>query len=161
LALLVVALMGSGQPLAPGTRAPPVQRARLPDGRLADLQFDGRPTVVNIWATWCPPCVAELPDLVEAQRSWGDRVKLVGLATESDRDQVLALIERFAIPYQVAEIDGRTAALWNATSLPSTYLVDGTGTVVWSARGQVDREVLDRELAKLPPASLPRPVKPR
>lgn len=161
LALLVLALRGAGQPLAPGTPAPPVQRARLPDGRLVDLRFDHRPTVINIWATWCPPCIAELPELAEAQRAWGDRARLVGLATDSDRQQVLALIKRFAIPYQVAEIDGRTAALWNATSLPSTYLIDGTGTVVWSTRGPVDRETLDRELAKLPPAPVPPAVEPR
>ncbi|MBI1945432.1 MAG: TlpA family protein disulfide reductase [Deltaproteobacteria bacterium] len=157
LALLAIALYGAGQPLAPGTPAPPVHRARLPDGRLADLRFGDRPTVVNIWATWCPPCLAELPELVEAQRAWGDRVTLVGLAADSDRAQVLAIIDRFDIPYQVAEIDGRTAAAWNATSLPSTYLVDASGTVVWSTRGQVDRATLDRELGELPAAPPPPP----
>lgn len=157
LALLAVSLFAVDQPLAPGTPAPAVARARLPDGRLADLRFGARPTVVNIWATWCPPCLAELPELVLAQRSWGDRVTLVGLAADSDRAKLLELIDRFAIPYQVAEIDGHTAQQWNATSLPSTYIVGLDGRIAWSTRGPVDRATLDRELAKLPG---PDPVRP-
>lgn len=155
LALLVLLLVRPGQPLAPGTPAPPVDGARLPDGRLANLRFDGTPMVVNVWATWCPPCLAELPELVAAQRVWGDRVRVVGLAADSERAQVLAAIERFGIGYQVAEIDGRTAKAWNVTSLPSTYLVGADGRVAWSTSGQVDRATLERELAKLPGVSLP------
>ena len=162
LALLAISLVAGGQPLAPGTPAPAVARARLPDGTLADLHFGAGPTVVNIWATWCPPCLAELPELVRAQRAWGDRVTLVGLAADSDREKVLELIDRFDIPYQVAEIDARTAHLWNATSLPSTYLVGADGNIAWSTRGQVDRATLDRELAKLPAgAPMRSPADPR
>ncbi|MCC7070819.1 MAG: TlpA family protein disulfide reductase [Deltaproteobacteria bacterium] len=158
LALLVVVLVRPGQPLAPGTLAPPVQGARLLDGRLATLRFGDKPVVVNFWATWCPPCVAELPALDEVQRAWGDRVTVVGLATQSERVQVQAAVKRFALGYQIAEVDDRTTRSWRVSSLPSTFLVGTDGRVAWSTSGQVDRATLERELAKLPAASLVPPT---
>ncbi len=152
LALLVVVLVRPGTPLKPGTRAPPVDGARLLDGRLAGLRFGAKPTVVNFWATWCPPCLAELPELDAAQRAWGGQVTVVGLATQSERAQVLATVERFGLTMQIAEVDDRTAHQWNVTSLPSTFLVGTDGRVAWSTSGQVDRATLERELQKLPGA---------
>jgi thiol-disulfide isomerase/thioredoxin len=152
LALLVVILLDVGHPLSAGTPAPPLPGLRWSDGRMAALDFDGRPTLINVWATWCPPCLAEMPELVAAHQEWGDRVRFVGLAADSEREHVLALMERFAITYEVAEIDASAARRWNVTSLPSTYLVGADGRIAWSTRGQVDRETLERELANLLPA---------
>ena len=53
-------------PLEAGTPAPAL-RARLLDGRVADLKLQGgKITIINVWATWCPPCLQEIPDLVSA-----------------------------------------------------------------------------------------------
>jgi cytochrome c biogenesis protein CcmG, thiol:disulfide interchange protein DsbE len=156
LALLIVVLLGGGtEPLAVGTRAPPVERARLPDGRIANMVLGSKPTVVNIWATWCPPCIAEIPDLVRVHQKWAGRVTIVGLAADSPREKVLEFIERFGIDYQVAEIDGHTAHAWNATSLPSTYIVGADGRVLWSVRGQIDGATIERELLRLFPDAPP------
>lgn len=160
LALLVVILLDVGQPLSPGTPAPPVEGARLLDGRTGTLRFGGRPTVVNVWAAWCAPCLAELPDLVASHRGFGDRVQFVGLATESDHEAVVALVQRFGVDYDVAEIDERTAHLWKVTSLPSTYLVGADGRIAWSTRGQLDRATLDAEIGKLLPVPPVPPVPP-
>lgn len=160
LAVLVVALFGGREPLAAGSVAPPVERARLGDGRIATLKLvSDRPTVINIWATWCPPCLAEIPDLVAANKGWGGRARFIGLAAESERAKVLDLVARFGIDYDIAEIDGRTAHAWNATSLPSTYIVGADGRILWSIRGQVDRETLDAELTRIL-GSAPTPAAP-
>lgn len=163
LALLVVILLDvGGPPLAVGTPAPPVEGARLLDGRIASLRWGDRPTVVNVWATWCPPCLAEIPELVASHHRWGERVTFVGLAADSEREQVLATVQRLGMDYEVAEIDARTARQWNITSLPSTFIVGPDGRVAWSMRGQIDGATLDAELGKLlPAAAVPPGAEPR
>jgi thiol-disulfide isomerase/thioredoxin len=150
LALLVYVLLGGAAPLAPGTPAPPVKNARLKDGRLAQLALGGgKPTVVNFWATWCPPCLAEMPELERAHQRFGERVRFVGLAAESERKKVLDVSERFGISFDIAEVDTATARAWNVTAFPSSFIVDGNGVVVWSTRGAVDEALLAKRLAPL------------
>lgn len=150
LALLVYSLVGGERPLDEGVPAPPVEGLRRLDGSLGSLQLaQGRPIVVNIWATWCPPCLQELPMFATAAKSYGSAVGFYGLAVDSNRDQMKQLVARMGITYDVAEIDGATSHAWNATALPSTYIVDGRGRIRWSVRGAIDRETLDEHLAPL------------
>ena len=150
LGILVAALLGAGEPLEKGAPAPPMASSRLLDGGAAPLAFGGgKITVVNFWATWCPPCLAELPDLAAAARSQGSRVQFVGVLVDSRPEDGLRLVERLQIPYPVVLGDGRTSRAWNATALPSTYIVDADGKIAWSVRGGIDRDVLASHLAPL------------
>lgn len=155
LGILVLALLDTGTgPLPEGSPAPPVVNARNLDGRLGAIAFaHGKPTVVNIWATWCPPCLQEMPAFARVSQKHRGQVRFVGLAADSAVEDVRAVVERLAIPYDIARIDSATVRAWNATSLPSTYVIDGHGHVVWSKRGAIDEELLDRQLAPVVAAS--------
>lgn len=150
LGLLVFVLVGQGRPLVAGTPAPPVENARRLDGKVGNLKLvQGKPIVVNIWATWCPPCLQEMPALARVSERHRGEVRFYGLAVDSPRAHVLEMVKRLAIPYEVAEIDGATARDWNASSLPSTYILDGEGRIVWSVRGAIDEALLEERLAPL------------
>jgi thiol-disulfide isomerase/thioredoxin len=150
LGLLVWIMVGTQRPLEEGRLAPPVENARGLDGKVGNLSLvRGQPVVVNIWATWCPPCLQEMPEFARASERYRGRVTFYGLAVDSPRPHVLQLVERMGIPYEIAEIDGATARAWNASSLPSTYILDGEGRIVWSVRGAIDGAVLDKRLAPL------------
>jgi thiol-disulfide isomerase/thioredoxin len=147
LGILVAILVGGEQPLSAGTPAPPVNAKAL-DGALVDVGLkSGGVTVVNIWGTWCPPCRAELPELVDEAHKYQGKVRFIGLAVSSSDKDIAMLVERMRIPYDIAHIDDVTADAWNATSVPDTYIVDGDGVVRWSVRGQVDAKLLDEKLA--------------
>ncbi len=149
--LLVLAslLVGESQPLKAGQRAPTLS-ARGLDGQEHDVVFaTDAPTVVNVWATWCPPCLMELPEFQAAHGHYQDRVHFIGLATESSAADVTRTVARFGITYDVGRIDGAHAAAWNATALPSTYVVGVDGRVIWSVRGAIDEAVLNKHLAPL------------
>jgi thiol-disulfide isomerase/thioredoxin len=129
-------------PLAVGLRAP-VVHAQSYDGRTWDLErFSGTPVFVNFFGSWCPPCVAEMPDLVATHSLYGDRIAFVGLAVESPREDVFAFIRRFDVAYAIAATDATTVRAWSATSLPSSFLLDADHRVVWSSRGQVSKKEL-------------------
>ena len=102
---------------------------------LARLSPTGVPQLINIWATWCPPCVAEVPELVAFQKRAGAAVHVVGvLTTDAPRDALL-----FAAQYGMhyANLDDQDGLVKRrfVSALPGTLFVDGTGRVVHVQRG--------------------------
>lgn len=150
LALLVVILLGGGQPLGAGTKAPTTVGVTL-DGGAFDLQaWRGDFVVVNVWATWCPPCLHEMPDLVLAAEKWQPKnVRFVGLAADSPPANIPVIAAKFGLNYPVLPIDGRTQHAWNATSLPSTYILRPDGSIAWSVAGAITLSELDDVLTEL------------
>jgi cytochrome c biogenesis protein CcmG/thiol:disulfide interchange protein DsbE len=140
-----------GEPLATGAVAP---RLALPDlgGRTVDLEeLKGRVVLVNFWATWCPPCREEIPELSELWR--GQRpgcFELLGVAEQSPAEE-LAKMSR-SIPYPVlTDVGGDAAAAWKVFGFPSSFLVDTRGAVVETFQGAVSKEeVLEAMTPHLP-----------
>ena len=161
---IVVALawpyLSPAPPLARGVRAPDVH-AQSYDGRSWDLSlFEGRPVFVNFFGSWCPPCVAEMPELVAAHEAKKDDVAFVGLAVDSPPDDVFALLRAHDVRYAIAATDPTTVRAWSATSLPVSFLISADRRVVWAAAGQVTKqdvvEQIDRHLAEVRTSDAPR-----
>ncbi|MFO7549548.1 MAG: TlpA disulfide reductase family protein [Acidimicrobiia bacterium] len=98
-------------------------------GHVAD--FRGTPVVLNFWASWCPACVAELPDFQEVHESLGDRVVFVGLnMQEIDRRSAEALIEQTGVTYLLADDpDGAIYRSLGGIAMPTTVILDAGGAV--------------------------------
>ena len=145
--LLVVSLVGEEHPIDNGVPAPQIAAVDL-DGQRVDVGMFSRglPRVVNIWATWCPPCMRELPEFAAEARMLTGHVQFLGLAADSPPDDTRAVAVKLAIPYPIVRIDEVTQRHWNADALPSTYLVDATGVVRWSVRGAIDTITLRKAL---------------
>ncbi len=147
LLLLVFLLRGGGEPLPQGRPAPLTQGLTL-DGGAFDLRtWQGQYVFVNVWATWCAPCLQELPDLAAASKRW-PQVRFVGLAADSKRADVDVVTSRLGLPYPVLLIDGALQHAWNASALPSSFLVAPDGTIAWSGVGALDARSLDEVLRK-------------
>ncbi|MEM9556546.1 MAG: TlpA disulfide reductase family protein [Acidobacteriota bacterium] len=120
----------------------------LDGGSLAsdDLAGDG-PVVVNFWATWCGPCVREIPTLNALHRDGGARVVAISL-DDASADVVRAFVEDEGIDYPVLLGDMETFQRFGGAAIPYTVVADA-GLVVRDAhRGLVSRTTLDRSLAK-------------
>lgn len=147
LGLLVFMAVGGGPPLEKGLPAPPTRGLTL-DGAAFDLaDWKGQYVFVNVWATWCAPCIQELPDLARASQKW-PRIRFVGLAAESTHAAVALMASRFALPYPVVEIDEVVARGWNTNALPSSYLVAPGGLIEWSATGALGPAALDQVMRR-------------
>jgi cytochrome c biogenesis protein CcmG/thiol:disulfide interchange protein DsbE len=143
---------------AEGRPAPAIALPAL-DGRTVDLAaLRGRVVVLNFWATWCPPCRDELPELGAAWREGSPRcLEVVGVTGESAREDVQAAVQRFAIPYPVVvDADGEVGRRYGLTAYPRTYLVDAGGVVRKVFTGTVTRRALLEAAAPLLPATCPR-----
>jgi peroxiredoxin len=101
--------------------------------RLSDLQ--GRPVIVNFWATWCSTCRVETPDLIELYEQHQDKgLVLLGVNLRENEDSVAGFADDFGIPYPVLfDRSGEVASTWRIggpnRGLPSTYFIDSEGVV--------------------------------
>ena len=137
------------EPLALGKKAPHAHLTSF-DGRSWDIdRFEGKPVLLNFWATWCGPCLAELPTLVSTAEKHSDELIVVGAAITSPPEEVVAMIRQFGIRFPVAAPDSGTVERYRANAVPLTYLLDADHRVVWSARGAVGERQLEAAIADL------------
>lgn len=122
-------------------------------GRKVSLEaLRGRAVAVNFWATWCPPCQQEIPELAAFYRAHrGSCFELVGVAEESgDAHQVGQAAKELGIPYPVVLDPGAgLARRFGISSLPHTVIFDGSGQVRRVFMGAIDRRQLEEALAPL------------
>ena len=104
-----------------------------------------RPLVINFWATWCAPCVREMPELKGASDQLTDRTTFLGINVMDSPVNAEPFIERLGIDYMLAsDPDG---AYWRATNsfgMPTTLLVRTDGAVVYRHTGELDAKQLPR-----------------
>ena len=122
----------------------------LPDlgGKRRDLdEWRGRPVLLNFWATWCEPCVREMPMLQAAADDRAARAAVIGIA-QDDPDAVRAFVERLSVRYPILldlPASGLSLKLGDRRGvLPYTVLVDASGTIRATRAGTFpDRAALD------------------
>jgi cytochrome c biogenesis protein CcmG/thiol:disulfide interchange protein DsbE len=118
--------------------------------KLSDLR--GKPVVLNFWATWCPPCRAELPELQAASQSLGSQVAFVGVDQAETPDQVRAFAEKLGITYPIPlDENGDASRLYAVRSLPTTFFIDRAGIIRQIQVGPVTEATLAQLLKTIYP----------
>jgi thiol-disulfide isomerase/thioredoxin len=117
------------------------------DRSVADLLDEG-PVVLNFWASWCAPCINEMPEFEEVHQELGDRVTFVGVNVNDRPEDADAMVERTGITYLVArDGDGSYAQSAGAVNLPTTIVIAPDGTIAETKLGAMTgdelRDVLD------------------
>jgi cytochrome c biogenesis protein CcmG/thiol:disulfide interchange protein DsbE len=94
--------------------------------------FGGKLLLLNFWATWCPPCISEVPALNQLQRTLGpDGVVILGISEDEDAKAYQNFLARFHVDYLTARQPGKDIRLkYGTIQIPETYLIDRNGKVV-------------------------------
>ncbi len=130
LAILAAAsacMRGTG--VSQGTLAPDFVLPRL-DGTVQKLSnYRGKIVVVNLWATWCPPCLEEMPLLEQMARQYGPQgLVVLGIAADEDRTAVERFLERRPLSFEVLlDPGGEVGTRYGITGYPETFVVDREG----------------------------------
>lgn len=130
----------SGAPGDGSARPAPPLVAKTLDGKPFDLaDRKGKLTLVNFWATWCGPCRREFPELIALQQKYADRgFTVVGVAQEPPDAEpaVRDMAKESGLNYPIVMITEPMVSDWaEVTGLPTSYLVDGQGRIVFKFEG--------------------------
>jgi len=125
------------------------------DGEAVTLHESfGKPLVVNFWATWCPPCKAEMPDFDELYKEYGDRVDFMMVnLTDGNRDTVAAVKDfiaekGYSFPVY-CDSDMTASYFYGVQSIPTTVFFDADGNIITTNVGMMSREALSEMLRKM------------
>lgn len=116
----------------------------LDKNKISFSDYAGRILVLNFWATWCPPCKAEIPDFVETYSAYKDKgVQFLGIS-DDDVNSLINYYKANSINYPTL-IDGsidRIMPLWGIDAIPHTFILNGKGEIIFDQLGQMAKEDL-------------------
>ena len=118
-------------------------------GSLAD--YKGKVVVLNFWASWCRPCVDELPLLERTHKEIAPRdATVLGANYQDVSDSALQFVRRFDLTFpSLRDRDGEFADRYGSRAFPETFVIDREGKIAAQRRGPVDEAWLDRTLPPL------------
>ncbi|MGE5138555.1 MAG: peroxiredoxin family protein [Rudaea sp.] len=126
----------------------------LPDfsGKAVHLaDYRGRPVLVNLWASWCPPCRAEMPDLVAFyQQHQTEGLVMLAVDSADTREKAEAFMRNQPMPFTVLyDPKGKVMDAFGVQGLPSTFLIDGKGKLLFAWTGQITPGLLNSRVAPI------------
>ncbi len=116
---------------------------------LADLR--GQVVLVNNWATWCPPCRAEMPTLEAYYQAYRERgFVILAIEAGDPKEEVVEFVRQYRLSFPVLlDPEGRSLAAFGNMALPNTYVIDRAGKIRLAWTGPVDRKSLETYLTPL------------
>lgn len=128
-------------------------KTKLLNGETFKLSaHQGKVIVLNIWATWCAPCVEEMPDLVDIYKTYHDQgLTIIGISVDKQgRSVVVPFVKKYDITYPISIDDGTIQKKYPPTmGIPTTYIIGKKGNLRYYAAGALTKKELKPRIEKL------------
>lgn len=109
------------------------------DGNTKSLEeLKGKVIFMNMWATWCPPCIAEMPSIDKLHEEMGDEVAFVMLSLDQDFEKAKAFDKRKGYDLPIYALASNLPAMYQSSSIPTTFIIDAKGSLVLTHKGMAD-----------------------
>jgi thiol-disulfide isomerase/thioredoxin len=140
--------------------ADPTVSSKAPAWELTDTDgkpvkssdFEGKVVILDFWATWCPPCKAEIPGFIELQKQYGEKgLVVVGVSLDERGPAVVkSFINQFGMNYPVVMGDAKIVqAFGGIQAIPTTFIIDRRGEIVARHVGFAPKETFEKQIIPL------------
>jgi cytochrome c biogenesis protein CcmG/thiol:disulfide interchange protein DsbE len=140
-------------PPSPGDRPAPSFTLQDLNGKQVSLSdFKGKVVILDFWATWCGPCVMEVPHFVALYEQYKDKgFAMVGISVDRGGiSAVKSFVEKYRVNYPVLMTDGQVEkAYGDITSIPTTFVIDSAGSIRRTYVGYRDKAVFEADIKTL------------
>ncbi len=121
-------------------------------GTVSLESLQGKTVIVDFWATWCGPCKQSFPKLEELSKRLGDKVEIVGVSVDDEKKGVVEFAKENGATFAIGWDENHAiASKWKVGTMPTTFIVDGTGKVRFIHDGYHDGETkeMEKEIASI------------
>jgi thiol-disulfide isomerase/thioredoxin len=151
LILVFVSLSLARPAMAAPVKAPAFTAVTIDGKQISSASLNGKAYIVNFFATWCPPCRAEIPDMVAIQKIWAPRgFTFIGIAVNETEPAVKGFMKSNGINYPVVMATPALVSSFNSyveggiSGIPTTFVVDANGNIATVFIGPRSREAFDQ-----------------
>lgn len=140
----------AGQLIDQPMKSLPLMQANNLDAPLTTKDFEGKVTLINLMASWCSPCEAEMSELVALKKA-NPNVTFLGIAWNDAPTAIEPWLKKHGNPFDTVRYDpnGRAAIALGVRGIPETYIVDGMGVVRYQLSGALTKSIRQKELQPL------------
>lgn len=145
-----VDFLPTAEGLAKGEKAPDFQLTTLDGEEVALSDYEGQKVLLNFWATWCPPCRAEMPHMQTYYEEQAEDKNVVILAvnlTTKDKGlgKIEEFVEEFALEFPIPmDVEGDVGSTYQAVSIPTSYMIDTKGRIQNKVVGPMDESMMEQ-----------------
>jgi peroxiredoxin len=148
------ALADKATPVPGGKPAPAFTLQDLNGKNVSLSDFRGKVLIIDFWATWCPPCIKEIPDFIELYEQYKDKgFEMVGISLDQAGISVVkSFAQKFKINYPILMTDGKIDKTYGGiTNIPTTFVIDPAGNIRKKYVGLIEKDVFEADIKKLLP----------
>jgi cytochrome c biogenesis protein CcmG, thiol:disulfide interchange protein DsbE len=140
-----------GEGIEVGRPAPNFSRPTLAGSPFQFSTVRGKVVLLNFWASWCGPCLVEMPKFAEWQKLYGaDGLQIVGVSMDDERGAASEVYRKYKLNYPAVMGDAKLGDLYGGVlGLPVTYLIDRNGVVRYAHNGITDLGALEAEIKEM------------
>jgi cytochrome c biogenesis protein CcmG, thiol:disulfide interchange protein DsbE len=126
-----------------GQPVPDVSWFTFEGGNASIADYAGRPLVINFWASWCPPCITEMPAFEEVHQALGDEVAFLGIDVQETAADGQAFLDGIEVTWDLGrDPDGDMVTTLGGVGMPTTVLIDADGIVQEIHTGELSGDEL-------------------
>jgi len=136
-----------------GNKAPDFQMKTLDGDTVTLSSLEGKKVLVNFWASWCGPCLDEMPEIEEIHQEYGDNVEILAVnmtVTEKNVEAVEKFVEEHGLSFPILlDESNKTNSTYEVLSLPTSYFIDTEGIIRHKYIGAMTLEYIKEQLNEL------------